>query len=110
MPRTPPDSSNNWPTLAVAAPAQLLKPPAAPPPVVAVDIPSGWHVEDGDVAGDGLRPEMLVSLTTPTRAAARFAGRHHDLGGRFVPPAIVASHDPCDHCPSVSYMAWQLLL
>lgn len=67
----------------------MLKPPASPPPVVAVDIPSGWHVEEGDVAGDGLRPQMLVSLTTPKRAAARFEGPHHYLGGRFVPPAIV---------------------
>ena len=41
------------------------------------------------MAGDGLRPQMLVSLTTPKRAAARFEGPHHYLGGRFVPPAIV---------------------
>lgn len=31
------------------------------PPVVAVDIPSGWHVEDGDTEGTGLLPDMLVS-------------------------------------------------
>ncbi len=90
------------------APAQLLKPPAAPPPVVAVDIPSGWHVEQGDVAGDGLRPEMLVSLTTPKRAAARFAGPHHYLGGRFVPPAIVASRPHAFTGSSMLYVARQL--
>ena len=49
---------------------------------------SGWHVEDGDIAGDGLQPEMLVSLTAPKRAARLFAGPYHYLGGRFVPPAI----------------------
>lgn len=32
---------------------------------------------------------LQVSLTTPKRAAARFEGPHHYLGGRFVPPAIV---------------------
>lgn len=26
------------------------------PPVLSVDIPSGWDVEQGDVNGDGLRP------------------------------------------------------
>lgn len=66
----------------------MLAPAAGPPPVVSVDIPSGWHVEEGDVEGDGLRPEMLVSLTAPKRAARLFAGRHHYLGGRFVPPQI----------------------
>jgi len=48
---------------------------------------SGWHVEDGDTAGDGLQPEMLISLTAPKRAARLFTGTHY-LGGRFVPPAI----------------------
>lgn len=79
---------------------QLLKPSAAPPPVVAVDIPSGWDVEKGDVAGDELRPEMLVSLTTPKRAAARFEGPHHYLGGRFVPPAVVVR--PAYHISKLS--------
>jgi len=32
------------------------------PPVVSVDIPSGWHVENGDTEGTGLLPDMLVSL------------------------------------------------
>jgi NAD(P)H-hydrate repair Nnr-like enzyme with NAD(P)H-hydrate epimerase domain len=30
------------------------------PPVVSVDIPSGWHVENGDTEGTGFLPEMLV--------------------------------------------------
>ena len=45
-------------------------------------------MEDGDTVGDGLQPEMLVSLTAPKRAARLFAGPYHYLGGRFVPPAI----------------------
>ena len=57
-------------------------------PVVAIDVPSGWHVEDGDVAGGGLRPHMLLSLTAPKRCARHFTGQWHILGGRFVPPAI----------------------
>ena len=30
------------------------------PVVASIDIPSGWHVEEGDMAGDGLKPDMLV--------------------------------------------------
>ena len=32
-------------------------------PIVSVDVPSGWDVDLGDVAGEGMRPSMLVSLT-----------------------------------------------
>jgi NAD(P)H-hydrate repair Nnr-like enzyme with NAD(P)H-hydrate epimerase domain len=39
-------------------------------PLVSVDVPSGWHVEDGDVGGSGLRPSMLISLTGERGAAA----------------------------------------
>ncbi|KAF8072363.1 PPOX1 [Scenedesmus sp. PABB004] len=68
---------------------QMLAPAAAPPPVVSVDIPSGWDVEAGPGDAPGaLAPDMLVSLTAPKLAARFFAGRHHYLGGRFVPPAI----------------------
>lgn len=49
---------------------------------------AGWDVEQGDVSGSGLRPEMLVSLTAPKNAAKHFEGRHHYVGGRFVPPAV----------------------
>jgi hydroxyethylthiazole kinase-like uncharacterized protein yjeF len=66
----------------------LLHPRASPPPIVAVDIPSGWDVDDGDVFGDGMRPETLVSLTAPKIGATAFAGAHHFLGGRFVPPRM----------------------
>jgi len=29
-------------------------------PIVSVDIPSGWHVEEGDASGEGIKPDMLV--------------------------------------------------
>ncbi|EIE21990.1 pyridoxamine 5'-phosphate oxidase [Coccomyxa subellipsoidea C-169] len=67
---------------------ERLKPHNEPPAIASVDMPSGWHVENGDEIGDGLRPEMLVSLTTPKRGAQFFEGPFHYLGGRFVPPII----------------------
>ncbi|KAJ6842771.1 pyridoxine/pyridoxamine 5'-phosphate oxidase 1, chloroplastic isoform X1 [Iris pallida] len=57
--------------------------------IISIDIPSGWHVEEGDLEGDGVKPDMLVSLTAPKLCAKKFAGPHHFLGGRFVPPAII---------------------
>ena len=30
------------------------------PVVVSIDIPSGWHVEEGDISGGGVKPNMLV--------------------------------------------------
>uniref|UniRef100_A0A2P2L5J6 NAD(P)H-hydrate epimerase n=1 Tax=Rhizophora mucronata TaxID=61149 RepID=A0A2P2L5J6_RHIMU len=59
------------------------------PHIVSVDIPSGWHVEEGDVSGQGIKPDLLVSLTAPKFCAKKFSGSHHFLGGRFVPPFIV---------------------
>ncbi|KAF9687361.1 hypothetical protein SADUNF_Sadunf02G0085600 [Salix dunnii] len=59
------------------------------PVIVSVDIPSGWHVEEGDVSGEGVKPDMLVSLTAPKLCAKKFTGPHHFLGGRFVPPSIM---------------------
>ena len=66
-------------------------------PIVSVDIPSGWDVEDGrmevkvkDLSGregeaafPGLEPDVLVSLTAPKQGVKEFRGRHF-LGGRFV--------------------------
>lgn len=53
-------------------------------PIVSVDIPSGWDVEEGNAAGVGLNPEVLVSLTAPKEGSRDFKGLHF-LGGRFVP-------------------------
>mmetsp|Transcript_19041 Transcript_19041/g.60912 ORF Transcript_19041/g.60912 Transcript_19041/m.60912 type:complete len:253 (-) Transcript_19041:223-981(-) len=62
-------------------------------PVAAVDIPSGWHVEKGDITGTGYMPEMLISLTAPKQCATHFTGPHHFLGGRFVPPHIANKYN-----------------
>ncbi|KAJ1389367.1 YjeF N-terminal domain [Sesbania bispinosa] len=62
------------------------------PVIVSVDIPSGWHVEEGDIDGTGIKPDMLVSLTAPKLCAKKFGGPHHFLGGRFVPPAIAEKY------------------
>nr|DAD22059.1 TPA_asm: hypothetical protein HUJ06_023522 [Nelumbo nucifera] len=65
------------------------------PVIVSVDIPSGWHVEEGDVSGEGIKPDMLVSLTAPKLCAKKFCGCHHFLGGRFVPPSIADKYKLC---------------
>lgn len=36
--------------------------PKRKPAIISVDIPSGWHVEEGDVNSDGIKPDMLVSI------------------------------------------------
>ena len=56
---------------------KLLTPTADPPAVVSVDIPSGWHVEEGPsgLEGQGMAPDMLVSLTAPKLAAKHFKVR-----------------------------------
>ncbi|KAK9828152.1 hypothetical protein WJX74_001066 [Apatococcus lobatus] len=66
----------------------MLKPGAHPPIIASVDCPSGWHVDNGDESGDGLRPDMLISLTAPKNGARHFDGKFHYVGGRFVPPSI----------------------
>ncbi|KAM9001048.1 NAD(P)H-hydrate epimerase [Sarcophilus harrisii] len=55
-------------------------------PIASIDIPSGWDVEKGNP--DGIRPDLLISLTAPKKAASLFKGRYHYLGGRFVPSAL----------------------
>ncbi|KAL6524389.1 hypothetical protein OROHE_016060 [Orobanche hederae] len=62
------------------------------PSIVSVDIPSGWHVENGDISGEGIIPHMLVSLTAPKLCAKTFCGPYHFIGGRFVPPSVVQKY------------------
>jgi pyridoxal 5'-phosphate synthase / NAD(P)H-hydrate epimerase len=77
------------------------------PVIVAVDIPSGWDVEQGDVAQSGLSPDMLVSLTSPKNCARFFLGAYHYLGGRFVPPQIVEKYSlKLPAYPGVSQCVW----
>lgn len=64
-------------------------------PIVSVDIPSGWDVEEGPPS-DGspiLKPDTLVSLTAPKKCVKHFAGRFHWLGGRFVPPVLAQKYE-----------------
>ena len=62
--------------------------------VACIDVPSGFHVEDGDVHGlYPVHPHMLISLTAPKLCAKTFRGNVHYLGGRFVPPAIAEKYN-----------------
>lgn len=64
-------------------------------PVLSVDVPSGWHVDRGDLSGEdncGLHPQALVSLTAPKPCAVHFKAGRHFLGGRFVPPAVLEKY------------------
>ncbi|XP_046544270.1 NAD(P)H-hydrate epimerase-like isoform X1 [Haliotis rubra] len=54
--------------------------------ICSIDVPSGWDVESGDP--DGIQPELLISLTAPKLCARHFKGKHHYLGGRFVPKTL----------------------
>uniref|UniRef100_A0A9J2PH48 NAD(P)H-hydrate epimerase n=1 Tax=Ascaris lumbricoides TaxID=6252 RepID=A0A9J2PH48_ASCLU len=58
-------------------------------PVFSIDVPSGWHVEDGPPAdGAAISPSVLISLTAPKLCARHASGIPHYLGGRFVPQAL----------------------
>ncbi|KAL9084388.1 MAG: hypothetical protein Q9165_008102 [Trypethelium subeluteriae] len=55
-------------------------------PVLAVDAPSSWNIEDGPPdsgPGKGFMPEALISLTAPKPLVKWFKGRHF-IGGRKV--------------------------
>lgn len=60
--------------------------------ICSVDIPSGWDVEVGPTE-ESIQPDFLISLTAPKKCALYFAGKHHYLGGRFVPNALQAKYD-----------------
>lgn len=57
-------------------------------PIVSIDVPSGWDIDNGPGEHGSLEPDVLVSLVAPKKCALKFAGQAHYLGGRFVPPAI----------------------
>ena len=71
---------------------ELLTPAHDPPPIVAIDVPSGWSVDEGDTSPgkSGVRPDVLVSLTAPKLGSKTFEGAHHFVGGRFLPPKLAA--------------------
>nr|KAG5701845.1 hypothetical protein BaRGS_019056 [Batillaria attramentaria] len=63
-----------------------LKQVQADVPICSIDVPSGWDVEKG--CEDGLKPDLLISLTAPKKCATLFKGKYHILGGRFVPESL----------------------
>ncbi|KAF2680513.1 apolipo protein A-I binding protein-like protein [Lentithecium fluviatile CBS 122367] len=55
-------------------------------PVLAVDAPSSWNIEEGPPSegpGKGFMPDALISLTAPKPLVKWYTGRHF-LGGRFL--------------------------
>ncbi|QPG77204.1 hypothetical protein FOA43_004611 [Brettanomyces nanus] len=59
--------------------------------IVAVDIPSGWDVNDGPINEQvsEYQPDVLVSLTAPKPAALKLSkNSRHYLGGRFISDEI----------------------
>ncbi|KAF1354961.1 YjeF N-terminal domain-containing protein [Delphinella strobiligena] len=64
-------------------------------PVLAVDAPSSWNIENGppnEGPGKGYNPDALISLTAPKPLVKWFKGRHF-VGGRFLSPAIAEKYD-----------------
>ena len=55
----------------------------------------GWHVEDGPVGSEleNFQPEFLISLTAPKKCAKHFRGKHHYLGGRFIPQDLAKKYE-----------------
>ncbi|KAK7511904.1 YjeF N-terminal domain-containing protein [Phyllosticta citriasiana] len=63
-------------------------------PVLAVDAPSSWDIENGppsDGPGKGLMPGALISLTAPKPLVKHFRGRHF-LGGRFLSASVAEKY------------------
>lgn len=53
-----------------------------------IDVPSGWHVDNGCLNENALKPEMLISLPVPKRCALTFKGKYHFMGGRYIPAQL----------------------
>jgi len=61
-------------------------------PVLSVDAPSSWDIENGPPdsgPGKGFNPPALISLTAPKPLVKYFKGRHF-LGGRFLSEEMAA--------------------
>ena len=52
-------------------------------PVLSVDIPSGWDVDQGDIYNTKFKPSALISLTLPKLCTKFYDGMHY-IGGRFI--------------------------
>jgi len=61
--------------------------------VLAVDVPFGWHVDQGDAWGTNYQPDVLLSLLAPKPCARQFTGRRqHWMGGRWVSPSLAQKY------------------
>lgn len=63
-------------------------------PVMSVDAPSSWDIQEGppkEGPGAKFMPGSLVSLTAPKPCVRFFSGRHF-LGGRFLTSGIVEKY------------------
>ncbi|CCF56206.1 hypothetical protein KAFR_0A07720 [Kazachstania africana CBS 2517] len=62
-------------------------------PVVTVDVPSGWDVDDGPVSEPHIIPKILVSLTVP-KPCSQFLQKSsvHYVGGRFIAPEFARKY------------------
>lgn len=60
-------------------------------PVLAVDIPSSWDVDNGPLEDLKYDPTVLISLTAPKTSANFFHGRHF-IGGRFISSQFAKDH------------------
>jgi NAD(P)H-hydrate epimerase len=63
-------------------------------PVLAVDAPSSWNIEDGppsDGPGKGYNPDALISLSAPKPLVKWFKGRHF-VGGRFLSQEVAEKY------------------
>jgi NAD(P)H-hydrate epimerase len=64
-------------------------------PVLAVDAPSSWNIEEGPPdsgPGKSFMPPALISLTAPKPLVKHFKGRHF-LGGRFLSPEMADKYN-----------------
>ena len=63
-------------------------------PVLSVDAPSSWNIEDGpppEGPGAKFMPATLISLTAPKPLVKHFRGTHF-VGGRFLPPSVAEKY------------------
>ncbi|KAL6718702.1 hypothetical protein ACLMJK_002936 [Lecanora helva] len=64
-------------------------------PVLSVDAPSSWSIEDGPPSsgpGAKFHPASLISLTAPKPLVKHFKGTHF-VGGRFLPLSVAKKYD-----------------
>ncbi len=76
--------------------------------------PAGWDVEKGNVRGDGLNPDLLISLSAPKLCAQHFKGRHHYLGLRIIPKELadkyrikLPTYPSTDQIVKLKWLSWQ---